>query len=879
MQIQKISALRGPNYWSVKHHHLIALTLDLQEYQNIQTHLVSGFPERLEALLPSLNRYPSHNDKYEHFLQEVHEGTSWSCVVLRTAQELLSLAGMPCTHAELHKAGNSGVYQLLFSYADEEAGKYAASEAVRLTEALIQGNSYDLAETISALNLIRKRNALGPSTKSIYDEAVRRGIPALSLDEGSLIQLGYGAAQKRFEATIASTTSNIAVDIAGNKHATKHLLTSVSLPVPKGEVIRNVENLEVVIADLHFPIVIKPLDGNQGKGATININSIEGAIEAFHRARRYSDRVVIERYIEGYDFRVLVINRKFVAAARRTPAAVTGTGFQTIRQLVEQVNSEPRRGDGHDNMLTKIIIDTATIDLLAAKGYTLDTIPKRGEEVWLKATANLSTGGTAEDVTDAVHPSNIALAERVARTIGLDICGIDIMAPDLSTPLAENGGVIIEVNAAPGFRMHLEPTAGTPRNVAAPVLDMLFPDGDQGRIPIVAVSGTNGKTTTTRLIAQMAQQGGYCTGFTTTDGIYIDRELVSKGDCSGPASAKIVLKDPAVEFAVLECARGGILRSGLGFDQSDCAVVTNVAEDHLGLNGIHTIEQLAKVKAVVAKTVKKEGYAILNADDDLVYAMKDEVDCRVALFSLYANNIRVERHCEAGGLAAIYEDGYIIIRKGSRLIPIELVENIPLTHNGKARFNIANVMGAVLAAYVSAIPLPAIRCTLRRFRNSTEDTPGRMNTFEFGSFSMLVDYAHNTHGLKALGEYIGTVPASKKIGIITGVGDRRNEDIMNLGKEAARIFDEIVIRYDEDLRGRTEFEIGSLLRSGIQQVTSDMNVVYCSGECDAINVAMEMSTPGTLIVLLAENIGTVCQKLKELQMSYQDEGKEVRIAV
>ncbi|MDB5195959.1 MAG: cyanophycin synthetase, partial [Flaviaesturariibacter sp.] len=605
--------------------------------------------------------------------------------------------------------------------------------------------------------------------------------------------------------------------------------------------------------------------------------SPEEAVKAFELAKKYSERIVVERFVEGYDFRVLVINKRFIAAAKRTPAAVVGNGFQTIEQLVAKINTDPRRGDGHCNVLTKIRIDQATIDLLAKKKYTLQTVPKKGEEVWLKATANLSTGGTAEDITDAVHPANCRLFERVARTVGLDICGIDIMAPDLVTPLTENGGAIIEVNAAPGFRMHLEPTIGTPRNVAAPVIDMLFPNDDQGRIPIIAVSGTNGKTTTTRLLAQMVQQGGHSTGFTTTDGIYLNGELIYKGDCSGPGSAQVILKDPSVEFAVLECARGGILRSGLGFDQSDCAVITNVAEDHLGLNGIDTIEKLAKVKAVVAKSVKRDGYAILNADDDLVYAMKDSLDCRVALFSLYPDNTRITRHCEAGGVAAIFDEGYIMIRKGDQLIPVEAVENVPLTHGGRARFNVANALGAALAAYVSHIPLPAIRCTLRRFKNSVQDTPGRLNEFRFPNYSVLLDYAHNTHGVRALGEFISTIPASKKLGVITAVGDRRNEDIIALGEEAARIFDEIIIRYDDDLRGRTEFEISALLRSGIQKVAPQKKIFYCANELESVEQALRMAVPDSYIVILVDNVKSVCNRLKELQCHSQDSMQSVRM--
>lgn len=876
MLLEKMSVLRGPNYWSAKHHRLIVLNVDFQEFENIATHLIPGFPERLQEALPGLANHPSRKQGL-NFLEEVAEGTHWCRVVLHIARELQIMAGMNCEFTSTCLADRAGLHQIIFSYCEENAGKQAGKIAVELTQALIANQPYDLSKAVEELKHIFHYNALGPSTGSIYEEAVKRGIPAVKLDGGSLIQLGYGAAQRRFQATITNITGSIAVDIAGNKHATKNLLTAAYIPVPKGEVIRNVENLVEIIAEVGFPIVIKPLDGNQGKGATINITSFEEAAEAFNRAKKYSDKIVIERYIQGYDFRALVVNRKFVAAAKRTPAAVIGDGFQNIAQLVEGINKDPRRGDGHCNVLTKIIVDPTSIELLSKKGYTLETVPKKGEEVWLKSTANLSTGGTAEDVTDTVHSSNISLLERVARIVGLDVCGIDIMAPDLTSPIAENGGAIIEVNAAPGFRMHLQPSSGKPRNVAAPVVDMLFPNGSQGRIPIIAITGTNGKTTTTRLVAQMVQQGGYNTGYTTTDGIYINNELIHKGDCSGPASAKVILTDSSVEAAVLECARGGILRSGLGFDRCDCAVITNVAEDHLGLNNIDTIEKLAKVKAVVAKSVHKGGYAILNADDDLVYAMKDELDCKVALFSLYPDNIRIERHCAEGGIAAIFDEGHVMIRKGNGYIPIEAVENIPLTHNGKARFNVANVMGATLAAYVSGITLPAIRCTLRGFRNSLEHTPGRMNEFDFGSFSVMLDYAHNTHGIRALGEFIKTVPASKKIGVITAVGDRRNEDIMALGEEAAKIFDEIIIRHDEDLRGRTEFEISSLLRSGIQKVAPVKKVTYCSNELEAVELAIQKVVPNAFIVLLAENIKSVANRLTELQSRMQDSLAGVRM--
>jgi cyanophycin synthetase len=864
MLLKSLNVLRGPNFWSVQHYQLIVLHLDLQQ-------ILAGSPDKIPQLASGLQKYLPGIEKRSYArglgggMLSLPPAQVLGELLIAAALELQQRAGMPCHYGEVLATGKPGEYQAAFMYHEEACGELAGRASVEILEALIQGNSYDIAALILQLQELRERVALGPSTGSLVKEAQRRHIPVLKLDGGSYIQLGYGARQQRIEATICSRTSSIAVDKAGDKDATKQLLRDAYIPVPEGMVVRNVENLQKVINELGFPIVVKPLDGHQGKGASVNIRDLETAREAFLKAKLYSTSVLIERYIRGCDFRALVINNRFVAAARRTPAAVTGDGLHTIAQLVAEVNRDPRRGNGHSNVLTKITVDQGTLDLLAGKGYTLDTVPKKGEEVWLKSTANLSTGGTAEDITDRIHPENQRLFERAARIIGLDICGIDIMAPDLITPITSNGGAIIEVNAAPGFRMHIEPTEGQARNVAAPVLDMLFPDGGSGRIPIVAVTGTNGKTTTTRLIAQMARQGGHSTGLTSTDGIYLNDDLLYKGDCSGPASAQVLLKDPAVEFAVLECARGGILRSGLGFDSSDCAVITNIAEDHLGLGGIYNLDQLARVKGVVAASVRPEGHVILNADDDRVYAMRDLVQAKVVLFSLYPDNIRIQRHCADGGLAAIYDEGYIMLRQGNQLIPIEAVENVPLTHGGMARFNIANVLAATLVAYVSGISMPAIRCTLRRFRNSAEDTPGRMNHFHVDNCTVLVDYAHNAHGLKALGEYVKTFPAQRKVGVITGVGDRRNEDIIAMGAESGNIFDEIVIRCDADLRGRTEFEISSLLRSGIHKSNPQMKVSYCPNELESIDCALGKAEPGDLIVILVENVQSVIGRLKELE--------------
>jgi cyanophycin synthetase len=658
------------------------------------------------------------------------------------------------------------------------------------------------------------------------------------------------------------------VDIAGNKDETKRLLTAANIPVPSGEVIHSVNELAEVIERVDYPIVLKPLDGNHGKGATINVGTWQEALSAFHRAKKHGEKVIVEKFVPGRDFRVLVINYKFVAAALRTPACVMGDGRHTVRELIDKVNQDPRRGNGHDKVLTLIEVDDVTNELLKKSGCSLGTVLPLGQELYLKPTANLSTGGTASDVTDEVHPANISLFERIAKIIGLDICGIDVMAPDLKTPIRSNGGAVLEVNAAPGFRMHLEPTLGQSRNVARPMIDMLF--SGNGRIPIVAVTGTNGKTTTTRLIAHMAKESGYITGYTTTDGIYVDNELLLKGDCSGPQSAQFVLCDPSVEFAVLETARGGILRSGLGFDQCDSAVITNVAEDHLGLDGIDTLAKLAKVKSVVAESVCPSGYAVLNADDDLVYAMKDQLRSKVALFSIYSDNSRIEEHCSRGGLAAVYENGYLLLRIGNHIIPIEEAVNVPITFGGKAEFNIANVLAACLAAYTNRIKLSTIRKALRSFIPSPETTPGRINIYDFQDFQVIVDYAHNPHGVKALGKFIKTFDASVKVGVITGVGDRRDEDIIALGEEAAKVFDEIIIRHDDDLRGRTPEEMDRLLTTGVHRVDRNKPISYYWCECDAVIRAMQNVKPQSLIVVLIDNI----KKVTECILQYQHEREE-----
>jgi len=862
MKILDIKVMNGPNYWSSRRHKLIVMLLDLEELEEKPTNLIPGFLERLKKLIPSLYEHRCSEGVPGGFFMRVEEGTWMGHVIEHIALEIQTLAGMDTGFGRTRESDKKGVYHVVFSYVEAKAGIYTAEEAVRIVQALINGEEYDLGATIQKLREIREDDRLGPSTGSIVEEAHRRKIPWIRLNSNSLVQLGYGVNQRRIQATIASTTSSIAVELACDKEETKNLLEASEIPVPRGRIIYNEEEMEQAIKRIGYPIVLKPVNGNHGKGATTNIKNWEDALVALEAAKKYSRGIICEKFITGRDFRVLVVNYKFVAAALRTPAAIKGNGKYTIQQLIDEVNSDPRRGYGHEKVLTAIKIDHFTMDILHKKGYTLETVLQENEELWLKPTANLSTGGTATDVTDFVHPSNIFMCERIARIIDLNICGIDIMAEDLSQPIEENGGAVLEVNAAPGFRMHLDPTEGLPRNVAEPVIDMLYPPGSSARIPIIAVSGTNGKTTTTRMIAHIVKQLGYKVGYTTTDGVYIQNQMMVRGDCTGPKSAEFVLRDPTVDFAVLECARGGILRAGLGFHNCDVAVVTNVAEDHLGLQGIDTLEKLARVKAVAANTVPGSGYVVLNADDDLVYKMKNEVRGKVALFSLDENSQRIKEHCKEGGIAAIYEHGFITILKGTWKIRVDKVSDIPITFSGKALFNIANTLAATLATYLCDFKTEDIRQALQTFIPSPAMTPGRMNMFHFKDYMVMLDYAHNTHGLQAIGKFVEAQDAPLKVGIIAGVGDRRDEDIISLGEESARIFDEIIIRQDKNLRGRTEEEMIRLITQGIRNIKPEMDVKDFRKESDAIDFALQNAKKDSFIVIISDVVPDALEQVK-----------------
>ncbi|WP_282041705.1 cyanophycin synthetase [Winogradskyella flava] len=868
MEIRSINAMRGPNYWSVRRHKLIVMVLDLQDMEELPSNKIDGFPERLKAMFPSMYSHRCSEGCEGGFFMRVDEGTWMGHVIEHIALEIQTLAGMDTGFGRTRGYGEEGVYNVVFSYMEESVGRYAAKAAVRICEALISGEDYDLAGDIQEMRELREADRLGPSTGSIVAEAEARGIPWIRLNKYSLCQLGYGANQKRIQATVTSETSSIGVELACDKEDTKYLLEQAEVEVPKGDIIRRERSLEEACRYVGYPLVIKPIDGNHGRGITVDIQNYEDALVAFRHAKESSrsGAIIVEKFITGEDYRLLVINNKLVAAALRSPAHVIGNGKSTVQELIDEVNKDPRRGYGHEKVLTQITVNELTKTIIKDAGYTLHSVLDEGEKLVLKDTANLSTGGTAEDITDIVHPANVSMAERISKIIDLDICGIDIMTTDISKPLSETGGAVLEVNAGPGFRMHLAPTTGLPRNVAAPVIDKLFPvKGDTGRIPIIAITGTNGKTTTSRLISHIAKMKGYRVGYTTSDGVYIQNRLLMTGDCTGPASAEFVLKDPTVNFAVLECARGGLLRAGLGFKKCDVAVVTNVAADHLGLKGIHTIEQLAKVKGVVPETVLPDGYAILNADDDLVYDMRRSLDCNVALFSMDENNPRIKALQRLHGITAIYENGYVTICRGEWKMRIMRAENIPLTYGGKAKFMIQNVLAGILAAHVQGISIEDMKAGLETFIPSAAQTPGRLNLFKFNDFNILLDYAHNAAGMRALQKFTDELEATVKVGIIAGIGDRRVEDNNEMGSIAAEMFDEIIIRQDKRLRGKTEEELIKMLDDGIKMKDPNKKTTIIPSESEAIKFAVKNAVKGSLIILCSDVIPDALDLVKELK--------------
>ncbi len=896
LRILDTRVLRGPNYWAREP--VIRLLLDLGVLEHYPSNTVPNFTEALVALIPTLEDHACSLGRRGGFVTRLREGTWMGHIAEHVALEFQNLAGTDVRRGKTRAAGRPGQYDCIFEYRQEQVGLEAGRMAVALVNHLVSPDDmaffFDFAPELENLIRLAERQAFGPSTQALIDEAVSRDIPFIRLDRHSLVQFGHGIHQQRIRATMTSKTSAIGVDVASDKSLTNRLLDSAGLPVPRADVVRTGDAAVTVARRLGFPCVVKPLDGNHGRGVHLDLRSDDDVRTAFAGAlgQSRSGDVVVETYVAGNDYRCLVISGKVAAIAERVPASVLGDGEHTVRQLVDLTNADPRRGIGHEKVLTRIKLDAAADGLVRAQGLALDDVPPSGTWVKLALTGNMSTGGTPIDRTIEAHPDNIEVAEMAARIVGLDVAGIDFICPDITRPVRETGGAIVEVNAAPGFRMHTHPTEGEPQYVARPVIDSLFPAGSSARIPIISVTGTNGKTTTVRMIAHIMKLKGRRVGMTSTDGIVIDGRLIKKGDLSGPRSAQMVLQNPTVDTAVFEVARGGILREGLGYDRNDVAVVTNVTGDHLGLGGIDSIGQLANVKAVVVDAVPRSGSAVLNADDLHVYRMGRHCAGRVILFSMATEKgqdgfDRVDGHTSRGNPAFCLEptpEGELIVLKlGARKMPVLYTHLIPATFAGRARMNVANALAAAAASWAAGAHLHDIRQGLRTFSTSFFQAPGRLNLVEVRGVRVVIDYCHNVDGMRQLADFVNrmmidthtkagrigagsggggsSVEAPRRgraIGVLGIPGDRRDDDQRQYGAIASTAFDEIIVREDKNLRGRPPGEAASNVLQGARsaraagtaRATRTDKVLE---EMTAVRTALRRAVPGDLVVCCVDD--------------------------
>ncbi len=880
LRIVETRVLRGPNYWAREP--VIRQVVDLGVLEEFPSDRIPGFVDALVGMLPTLEDHACSLGRRGGFITRLRDGTWAGHVTEHIALEFQNLAGTDVRHGKTRGTGEYGRYNVIFEYREEQVGIEAGKMAVGLVNHLVAPNdpwhAFDLGDELERLIRLAERLAFGPSTQALLDEAAGRDIPYIRLDRYSLVQLGQGLHQQRIRATMTSRTSGIAVDIASDKKLTNRLLDSAGLPVPRSEVVGTEEEAVAAARRLGYPCVLKPLDGNHGRGVALDLRDEAAVREAFPVALRESrsQDVVVETYITGRDYRCLVIGGRLAAVAERVPASVTGDGVRTIHDLVEQTNADPRRGIGHEKVLTRIRMDDNALAVLAGQGYTPESVPEAGAFVKLALTGNMSTGGTSIDRTTEAHPDNIEIAETAARVVGLDIAGIDFICPDIEEPVRETGGGIVEVNAAPGFRMHTHPTEGEPQYVAKPVIDLLFPPGSPARIPIVAVTGTNGKTTTVRMIAHILKLMGRRVGMTSTDGIVVDGRLMKRGDMSGPKSAQMVLQNPTVDTAVFEVARGGILREGLGYDRNDVAVVTNVTGDHLGLGGIETIGQLANVKGVLVEAVPRSGTAVLNADDPHVYRMARHSAGRVVLFSMAKAKgedgfDRIDGHTSRGNAAFCLEDTpegeLMVLRHGPRKMPVLYTHLMPGTFGGRARMNVANALAAAAAAWAAGAHLHDIRQGLRTFTTSFYQAPGRLSLVEVAGTRVVIDYCHNVDGMRQLADFVnrmmleppaGPGRSGRAIGVIGIPGDRRDQDQQEYGALAASAFDEIIIREDNNLRGREPGASAGNVARGARAARDEgraraVKVDRILDEPAAVRAALRRASPGDLVVVCADD--------------------------
>ncbi|HYR09334.1 MAG TPA: cyanophycin synthetase [Longimicrobium sp.] len=852
LRVRGVRALRGRNLWSPDP--VVACEVVTGELSVSAPADVAGFAERLRDALPGA--------------PPLEADASWPEAVRYAAMELQRLAGSPVTFSRIVEQGVDEPPVLVAGYEEAELGIEAVHEAAALVRACLRGDDPGMERVVDELHAVYLKAHPGPTTTVLIAEARRRGIPVRRAPGEHVVQLGLGRNLRRIDATMTDRTSVIATDITSDKDRTKRLLDRIGLAVPRGDVAHTVDEALEIAAYLRFPVLLKPLDANDGRGISGRLDTDDDVRAAWPVALAEHPTVIVERYVGGRDHRVVVVDGRVVAVAERVPAHVIGDGRRTIRALAEEENRNPARDASRPaHTLMPLPLDELTERHLARSGLTLDSVPAAGETVHLRATANISTGGTSIDRTDEIHPRNASLCELATAAVGLDIAGLDVLTPDISVPFDENGAAIIEVNASPGIRMHTDPDEGTPRDVPGAVLDMLYPPGSESTIPVIVVTGTNGKTTTTRLIAHFFRQTGRRVGFTTTDGVYHQEHLLMEGDLTGPLAADIVLSDPRVEVAVLETARGGILRSGLGFDACDVGVVMNVTPDHLGMRGIHTVEQLAEVKALIPASVKPGGHAVLNADDPLVLRMREVTAGEVVLFSFDTAHPPVAEHLAAGGKALVVEDEggreTIVLRRGGERVAVVAAEEVPLTLGGAARFQVQNVMAAVAAVHAQGLSLEQIRAGLATFLPSGATTPGRMNVLRTARGRVVVDYAHNPAAVRALADFARRSGARRCIGLVTMPGDRRDEDLRELGRAASGLDYVIAKEHPDYLRGRPAGEVARLIGEGLEEggLPPERWETVLS-EPQAVDRALEMMQDGDIVLIVADDTAAVLAQVQ-----------------
>jgi cyanophycin synthetase len=865
VELLSLRTIHGPNIYHNRP--VLIMKIDLKDWAEVASSEIADFNERLLQLLPGLQKHTCSPGYEGGFIERLRRGTYMAHVTEHVAIELSSLAGMDISFGKSRYAGSPGVYHVVTRFENEAGMKSCLEAAFRLVKALLEGKDFIVTEEVEKIKEVVSENRLGPSTAAIFAAAKKFNIPCRRVGENSLLYLGYGKNLKKVQTAVTEKTSLIATELVQDKNFTKEYLKEFSVPVPRGGVVRTEAELLEMVADLRPPLAIKPVDGHHGNGVCLNLVTKEEMLKAFARAREECPRVLVEEMVRGNDYRILVIDGKLVAAAERQPPSVVGNGVDTIATLIGVLNQDPRRDEGHAGFLTKIELDADLADTLQKSGVSLATVLEPGRRVFLRETANLSTGGTAKDVTDLVHPGVKCLCQRIARIVGLDICGIDAIANSLSENPEAGGFQVIEVNAGPGLRMHLAPTEGEPRPVGEAIVNMLYPDPKQARIPIAAVTGTNGKTTVARMMSKMFASLGHTVGMTSSDGVWIGGSQIMHGDTSGPVSARTILNDPGVDFAVLEVARGGIMRGGLAYDWSDIGIITNIRKDHLGQDGINDIEDLVWVKSLVAERVREGGTLILNADDEQSLKLAHtprimKIPRNILLYSTSGKNPAVSAHLAAHKDACWVEDGQFVGFFQGRSVHFGAVKDYPVTMKGAAHFQVSNTLAVIAAGLAQGISPAQITLSLQEF-NPTLENPGRLNLYKVHDATVILDYGHNPDAISAIGEMLSRYQNHRKTAVFGLPGDRETDLIAESGEVVGRYFDRVVLRDDLDLRGRAPGEVPGLLEKVLAATHAEVETLIRLDEKEALDTALADASAKDIIVVFYDTLSFVKKVLLE----------------